>query len=270
MSQACQPPVAVPVVVLSSAVTPIALAAYVPLSLPSSCIGLLSARLRTRLGATVPQPPVHGMVHMPAVPPRPCLRLRAVSWCQSAALDVWASIPQQSPDIDVVAIVPSRLLDLWLSWLDSELRLGEVSRSALPNGRALGSFYILAAVGPVRSGRLCTVLRLARSSVSSATTASPPKGPVDQQRDAPLLPRATGRSTGSRAMRQPAVGERGRWALARQGGVSFLDTGGPPVRMPMPSLRGHTAGMTTPLLPWASRAGWSRLPAWPPIGTSTY
>ncbi len=221
------------------------------------------------MGATEPHPRVHGVMHEPALPPRPRHRLRVVCWYPPAALDAWASTLQQPPDFVVVAIVPSRQLDLWLSWLILELRLGEVLRSALPNGRALGSFYFLAAEGPARSGRLHAKLCHVRSSIPSATSVSPPKCPLDQPSDAPMLPRTTGRSTGSRITRPPTVGERGGRALARQGGVSFLGMGGRPTRMPMPSLRSHAAGVTTPSLSWASRAGWSRLPAWPSIGTFT-
>ncbi len=135
---------------------------------------------------------------MDAVPPQPRPRLRAGPWFRSAALDAWASTLQQSLVIDVFAIVPSELLDLWLGWLGMELRLGVASRSALPVGRALGFFYTLAASGHVLCGWLRICFLHATSSSSSAMIVSHPMGPMDQLRDASSTPRATGQATASR------------------------------------------------------------------------
>jgi hypothetical protein len=218
-------------------------------------VGMLPARPRDRLGARPPQLLVPGTLHMSAIPPRPCPRLLVGPCFLSAALDARASILQLSQNITVVAIVPSNLLDLWLCWVDVELRLGEDLRSALPSGRALGFFHLLVASGPSRFVRPPATVHPAYPSTSSAATASPRTGPQDQLHDASLRPRATGQSTVSRTTRRPDVGECGSWALARQGGVPLLDAVWPPVRMPMPYLRGHTAGMTTPSFSWGSRAG---------------
>ncbi len=231
--------------------------------------GVLPARPRVRLGAMLPQLLVPGMLQRYAVPTRPCLCLLIVSWVRCAALDAWAPNLQQSQYIIFIAIVLSILLELVLCWMDVELRLGTAMRSALPVGRALGFFHLLVASGPSRIVWPAATVHPAYPSTSPATTAIPRTGPQDKLHDASLRSRATGRSTVGRITRRPDVGECGIHALARQGGVSFLDAGRPPRRMPMLHLRGHTAGMTTPLSSWVFRAGRPRLTACSSIGMRT-
>ncbi len=121
----------------------------------SSCLSrpgghLLQRRPRAELGARVPQDTVHGATRACAAPPRLCIVLLMFPGGYCAALGARAPRLHLASLLMSVAIATSSGLELRVSWRYVGLLLGGGLRSALPLGRALGSFIHVRARVPLR------------------------------------------------------------------------------------------------------------------------